>query len=122
MAAVWISYGELVGIIGEDAAQALCSTRGGVSLYVPKLMDPQGDIAKIIGIPALRKLSQVYAQDYIVVPNRRKAGPRKAQVLDLLAKGMGARDIALALDVTQRYVEYVAQTARPQKTQASLFE
>lgn len=122
MGACWISWGELAGLIGNDAAQALCSTRGGVTLYVPKLADESGEIAKTIGAPALRKLAQVYGGEVIVVPNRRKAGPRKGKILDMLAQGTSARDIALRLDVTQRYVEYLAKSARPKTHQGSLLE
>lgn len=120
MGASWISWGELAGLIGNDAAQALCSTLGGVTLYVPMLADASGDLAKIIGAPALRKLAQVYGGDMIVVPNRRKEGPRKSKILDMLARGIAPRDIALSLDVTQRYVEYLAKSARPRARQGSL--
>lgn len=120
MGASWISYAELAGLIGEDAAQALCSTRGGVTLYVPKLMDENGEIAKIIGVASLHKLAQVYGGEMIAVPNRRKAGPRKGEVLELLERGLGPREVALALDVTQRYVEYLAKAARPRNSQAKL--
>ena len=122
MGASWISWGELAGLIGNDAAQALCSTLGGVSLYVPMQADASGDIAKIIGVPGLHKLAQVYGGDMIVVPNRRKEGPRKGKILDMLDRGMAARDIALRLDVTQRYVEYLAKSARPSARQGSLLD
>lgn len=122
MGASWISYAELAGIIGKDAAQTLCSTRGGVTLYVPKLLDEGSEIAKIMGVPALRLLARVYGGECIIVPNRRKAGPRKEKIHDLIAAGLSARDIALRLDVTQRYVEYLAQTGRPKSTQGTLLD
>lgn len=122
MGASWISYAELAGIIGNDAAQTLCSTRGGVTLYVPKLMDEHGELAKIIGVPALRLLSRVYGGEMVVVPNRRKDGPRKSKILDMLAAGTSARDIALRLDVTQRYVEYLARSGRLKARQCSLLD
>lgn len=122
MGASWISWSELAGLIGSDAAQALCSRLGGVTLYVPMQPDGSVEIAKIIGLPALRKLAQVYGRDHIVVPNRRKEGPRKSKILDMLATGWAPRDIALRLDVTQRYVEYVAKSARPSTTQGSLLD
>ena len=122
MGATWISWGELVGLIGSDAAQALCSRLGGVTIYVPMQPDANGEIAKIIGLPALRKLAQVYGRDHIVVPNRRKEGPRKSKILDMLATGWAPRDIALRLDVTQRYVEYVAKSVRNGARQGSLLD
>lgn len=122
MGASWISYAELEGIIGKDAAQTLCSTRGGVTLYVPKLLDEGSEIGRIVGVPALRLLAQVYGGESIVVPNRRKAGPRKEKILDMITAGLSARDIALRLDVTQRYVEYLAKAARPKATQGRLLD
>ncbi|WP_165078091.1 MULTISPECIES: RNA helicase [unclassified Desulfovibrio] len=122
MGATWISWAELAGLIGNDATQALCSTLGGVSLYVPMQADASGDLARIIGVPALRKLVEVYGGDMIAVPNRRKEGPRKGKILDMLDRGMAARDIALSLDVTQRYVEYLAKSARPGARQGSLLD
>ncbi len=122
MGACWISWGELAGIIGNEAAQTLCSTLGGVPLYVPHVAAPVGDLAKLIGVPALHKLAQVYGGAMIAVPNRRKAGPSKGKILDMLAQGTPPRDIALRLDVTQRYVEYVAKSARPKNRQGNLLD
>ena len=122
MGAVWISYAELAGLIGNDAAHTLCRTRGGVTLYVPKVPDEGGELARIIGLAALRKLVEVHGGEIIVTPNRRKEGPRKGKILDMLAKGMSERDIALRLDVTQRYVEYLAKSARHSARQGSLLD
>lgn len=122
MGASWISWAELAVLIGNDAAQVICSRLGGVSLYVPMQADANGEIARIIGVPALRKLVEVYGGGMIAVPNRRKEGPRKGKILDMLDRGMAARDIALSLDVTQRYVEYLARSARHSARQGSLLD
>lgn len=122
MGACWISWGELAGLVGNDAAQALCSTRGGVTLYVPKVPDEGGELARILGMAALRKLVEVYGGEIIVTPNRRKEGPRKGKILDMLARGMSAREIALKLDVTQRYVEYLAKAGRQKVAQGNLLD
>lgn len=122
MGANWISWAELTGLIGNDAAQALCSTLGGVTLYVPKLEDESSKIAKIIGATALRKLAQVYGGEIIMVPNRRRRGPIKDKILNMLAQGVSGRDIALRLDVTQRYVEYLAKAGGSQQRQGNLLD
>ena len=122
MARVWISYGELVDIIGADMAKTLCITRGGVYIYVPKIESTDTELAKIVGIPALRALIAVYGGEVIVVPNHRKGTPRKGDIIKMLDAGASAREIALRLDVTQRYVEHVSTVSRPKAKQASLFE
>jgi len=122
MARVWISYGELVDIIGADMAKTLCITRGGVYIYVPKIESTDTELAKVIGITALRSLIAVYGGEVIVVPNHRKGTPRKGDIIKMLDAGASAREIALRLDVTQRYVEHVSTVSRPKAKQASLFE
>lgn len=122
MAATWISYGELAGLIGADAALALCRAYGGVALYIPKAAKPDSALARIVGVAALRVLSTVYGGEVVTVPNRRKAAPRKGKILEMLAAGTPAREIALRLDVTQRYVEYVAAMGRPKGQQGSLLD
>ncbi len=122
MARVWISYGELVGIIGADMAKTLCITRGGVYIYVPMIESTDTELAKVIGITALRSLIAVYGGEVIVVPNHRKGTPRKGDIIKMLDAGASAREIALRLDVTQRYVEHVSTVSRPKAKQASLFE
>lgn len=111
--------------LGPAAVSAVKNVAGYtacVTLYVPKLMDAQGEIAKIIGVPALRLLSRVYGGEMVVVPNRRKDGPRKSKILDMLAAGTSARDIALRLDVTQRYVEYLAKVGGRRQNQGNLLD
>ena len=122
MAGLWVSYGELATVIGEDLARMLCRLRGGVSLHIPKQATSDAVLAPFIGLPALRALSSVYGGATITVPNKRKDEPRKGQVLDMLDAGMSARDIALQLDVTERYVRHVGASARPNIKQASLFD
>ena len=122
MASTWVSYGELSGIIGTDMAKVLCRTRGGVETHIPKIVTPQAQLAKYIGYPALAALVSVYGGTCITVPNHRKDEPKKHQVLVLLDEGLCARDIALQLALTERYVRHVAACARPGIRQASLFD
>ena len=119
MAAAWISYGELTGLIGPDAALTLCRAYGGVALYIPKNIKADSELARIVGLAALRVLATVYGGEVVTVPNRRKAAPRKDKILEA---GTPAREIALRLDVTQRYVEYVATVGRPKGRQGSLLD
>ena len=122
MASTWVSFGELAGLIGRDMATVLCTTRGGVDIHIPKMVTPQSPLAKYVGYAALRALASVYGGTYITVPNHRKDEPKKHQVLSMLDEGICARDIALELALTERYVRHVAACARPGIRQVSLFD
>lgn len=122
MGANWVTFGELRDVIGLDMARVLCRSRGGVSLYIAGNPGEDAELAPVIGLPALRALAQVYGGETIVVPNHRKGTPKKRDILRLREQGVSLRDIALRLDVTERYVEYVASVGRPKSAQASLLD
>ena len=122
MAGIWVSFGNLQDVIGEDMARVLCQTRGGVTIYVPKTARQEHELTRYIGMTGLRSLSAVYGGEVIVVPNYRRGKPRKAEIIRLLERGLSMRDIALQLDVTERYVEHIATSVRPKATQVSLLE
>jgi len=122
MASTWVSFGELSGLIGIDMATVLCRMQGGVDIHIPKMVTPQSPLARYIGYTALRALASVYGGTNIIVPNHRKDEPKKHQVLSMLDAGMRARDIALELALTERYVRHVAACARPGIRQVSLFD
>lgn len=105
-----------------DMATVLCRMQGGVDIHIPKMVTPQSPLARYVGYTALRALASVYGGTNIIVPNHRKDEPKKHQVLLMLDAGMGARDIALELALTERYVRYVAACARPGIRQVSLFD
>lgn len=120
MGCEWVHFGALADVIGRDAAAALCGEMGGVPVYVPAAPRPGHDLERIVGRQALLALAAVYGGARIMVPNLRRGQPRKGEILELLGRGLSRRDIALRLCVTQRYVELVAQRARPAAVQASL--
>lgn len=120
MGDTWVSYGELREIVGDEAAGKLCEMYGGVSFYIPKYPSETNQLYDVIGFHALASLSHIHGGTTIVVPNRRKAKPSKSRILEMLEAGKTAREIALALDVTQRYVSQLAKDCFPKKRQGSL--
>lgn len=122
MAGIWVNFANLQDIMGKDMATVLCRARGGVSFYVPKAAQAGHDLVRIIGVPAFRALVAVYGGEVIVVPNYRRGTPRKGTILKLLEQGVSMRDIAMRLDVTERYVEHIAACVRPKHAQRSLLE
>ncbi len=121
MAGQWVTFEQLADIMGADRAEALCRARGGVRVYVPVTASPRSCLAPLVGLPALAALSAALGGQVIVPPNRRRAPARKAEIVRLLEQGVPRRAVALRLDVTERYVEFVAQMTRARPVQASLF-
>lgn len=122
MASTWVSFGELVDIIGVSMAKTLCATRGGISLYIPKSATTQSELTKIIDFGAMQALSAAHGGEVIVVPNRRSREPQKNKILEMLGTGASPREIALKLDVTQRYVEYMVAVSRSKEKQGNLLD
>lgn len=108
MGAIWVSYGELCEVIGNEAADKFSAVYDGVSFYIPKSPLQSPPLYPLLGHEALSALSRVYGGGAIIVPNRRKL-PIKEKVINMLEKGKSAREIALSLDVTERYVQIIRQ-------------
>ena len=109
MAVTWISLPELRDIVGKDAACALSVHCGGVSVHVPKKESPSHALAKVLGVPGMKKLCAAYGGTWIMAPNGRRPEPFKEQIAALLATGGKTKKaIALQLGVTERYVYMVA--------------
>lgn len=119
MAGQWLTWETLVEITGREAAAALCAHCGGVRVYVPKTASASTALGRIVGLEAATALAALYGGEEIVPPNRRRV-PAKGEIIALLEQGLSLRAVALRLDVTQRYVEHVAQLTRPRPVQGSL--
>lgn len=111
---IHVNIRRLAALIGAGPASRLVAALGGVEgIYVPK--DPRrggGRLERIIGPEAARKLAAEFGGREIDVA-RGVTPPRKAAIMD--ASGP-AREVALAVGVTQRYVRKVhalQRVARP---------
>ena len=110
--AKWVSGPELADLIGKEAALALGRAFGGVSQYIPAEASPAHPFCRIIGLPAMRTLCAAYAGERIIPPNTRRPEPQKQAIVNLLEKGHSQRSIAMALGVTERWVQMVASAVR----------
>lgn len=79
----------LVNLIGEDAALALVTERGGRQVYVPDHPTANCELAKIVGLDAATKLSHEFGREAITVPVA-----REWRVLKYLDQGFSAPKIA----------------------------
>lgn len=119
--ASWVAAEDLKELLGQEAAEALMQKRGGVDIFVPQKITAEHALAKLLGVAAAARLCNAYAQTYITVPNGRKQKPKNGAARELLAKGVPARDVALELGLTERYVRDILARARETPEQASLF-
>ncbi|MDR0339918.1 MAG: RNA helicase [Desulfovibrio sp.] len=119
----WVSHPELQALLGDDKANILCETFGGVRYYIPSGARPDHPFAPHIGMEAMKLLCKAYGGEKITVPNWRREEPKKKDIISRLEKGESPRSIADALKVTERWVWAVAESvARPKAAgQLSLF-
>ena len=122
MGSLWVSFGDLVDVLDKDMANVFCSTRGGLAVYIPKNPEEDMELARLVGFSGLRALSAVYGGETITTSNFRRGKPRKGQIIKMLEQGDSTQKIAMALDVTERYVEHIASVTRARGKQASLFD
>jgi DNA-binding NarL/FixJ family response regulator len=106
---MWVSYPELVSILGDDMALVLTRGKGGIKFYVPRQASPDHWLAKLVGVDGMEALCAAYPGEDIVVPNGRREHC-KAKVLQLLDEGLTKAEIAEQCGVTDRYV-YIVSSA-----------
>lgn len=124
MAERWLSMPELSLLIGADAAEMLCRSQGGLSLYIPTSPEARTDAAlnlrRIVGGLALAALCEAFGGSTITVPNKRRGEPLKRDIMNLLDRGESCAEIARRTGVTERYVRAVARWNGPRQKQLSL--
>jgi hypothetical protein len=101
--------GELIEIVGEEAALKLVGAFGGTRLYVPQLPDANDALANLIGLSAAQRLARIYGGDRVDVPN---PTARRVRILELRNTGLSADAIARELGCTRRRVFQVLAEAR----------
>lgn len=111
---------DIAEIIGPELALVLVQHVGGVPVYVPKQPESSHKLAKFIGLPALRKLSEIYGGDLLDVPKYAAAKSKKVRLRQLLKDGNSFREAALNADATVRYVTMVSKGMKRETQQLSL--
>ena len=109
---MWVSTVELQDLLGKDTTHLLCAHFGGVAYYIPQVAKEEHQFARIIGMPAFRVLCSAYHGNNVTFPNGRRSEPKRAAIIKMLDEGHSLRHTALALGVSQRWVESVASQTR----------
>jgi hypothetical protein len=113
-----VIFDQIAGVIGSEAAHALCARFGGTELYVPKTMTAGHRIARAIGFESATILSKHFTGEELVIPKQPR---RRARVLELYRRGgMTRAQIALATDFTERHVNSIIAKSRDDR-QGDLF-
>ncbi len=112
---------ELSKLIGLPDSLKLASAFPGVPVYVPARPHPDHPIAQIIGFDSLQKLSDIYGQEYLRMPNITVRKLKHQLVQELRARNVSTRQIALQTGFCQRRIEQLNQGRKTQDNQADLF-
>lgn len=89
---------EMVGLIGMPATMRLVQKYGGVRIYVPKRVEPDHELARLIGLSNAEALSDAYGgDDHFDVPKGEIAlkAVRNATIRSLRAEGVSIRNLSL---------------------------
>ena len=102
-------FGDLVAVIGEEAALALAAAFGGEQLYVPAAPGADHPISRAIGPAAAAELARHYHLTHIAVP---LGAMRRARVLALAAAGLKPAAIQRETRFSRNFVYKVLAEAR----------
>lgn len=115
------SLQRLAAILGPVKAQRLAEALGGVEQqYIPKIAVPGHPLAKIVGDDGLAALIAAFGGEYLDIPRGAGLGAVQARVIAALDGGASARQAALAVRCTQRYVRKVREKTRPDPAEPAL--
>jgi hypothetical protein len=111
----------LADVIGPAAAVKLADAfGGGEDYYIPKTAGITHPFVAVIGLDRMEDLCRVFGPGRIDIPRGTFKDLKKAHILEATGS---ARDVALGLRVTQRYVRQVRNTVSdPDTSQPSLFD
>lgn len=100
---------DIAAVIGFTATLRLAAWFGGThhNLYVPGSVDEQHVIAKLVGVPAYRRLVNEWGNEHIAVPlvHAHTIDRRHRELRDRLMAGERPVDIAEVTGVSRRRVE-----------------
>lgn len=99
---------DLAAIVGFTATVKLSMWFGSRknNLYVPKVATEDHLLAKLIGLPAMRRLVAEFEGEHLSIPGLHGVfvEGRNALIRDRLLQGHGTREIALETGLTERRV------------------
>jgi hypothetical protein len=115
---------EFASLIGLAGTLRIVETYGGVRLYVPKTVDGDHDLARLIGLEAARKLAAEYGGEMHMDIPRAVAATRaafRASIRADRAAGLTHRELALKYKMTERHIRNILGVKEEDDRQVALF-
>lgn len=102
--------------IGFTATAAISDWFGGDYLSVPEEAQDEHPIAKIIGIPAYRRLVSEFGGNRIWIPEGtiRQRDRRNREIATLVSQGKGSKEISATTGLTERRVQQIRRELEAQ--------
>jgi len=100
--------------IGYEATKALVVWFGGTKLWIPPVADAEHPIARVIGLPALRRLVTWHKgrhnderRLWIPFDDRHEVTRRDRRIAEMIADGKGSAEISATTGLSPRNIQYV---------------
>ena len=99
---------ELCEVVGTEATLHIVRIWGGVTMYIPRRVDPVTRLYRELGAEAAKKLVARYAGDTLEIPTGAALTRlRRIEIEACLRSGLGVRRTARRCGVGRRYVKRV---------------
>lgn len=100
---------DIAGEIGFTATVTLATWYGGKNLYVPAEPNEESHIVRLVGMSAAKRLAAVWGSTLIAVPTMwvYEEGQRNRLVGALIGRGIGLKEIARDMGVSERRVQQI---------------
>ena len=110
-------FDDLVAILGEQGAEAVCRAKGGRRVYVSKAPGKKNAIVRDLGIDIATKLAPHYGGESLLIPLGNNAGQKRIrrQIRRCLREGKSWSETAKIVGCHVRTVQRVAVAASSNK-------
>ncbi|NCC85583.1 MAG: hypothetical protein EOM03_15865 [Clostridia bacterium] len=112
MAKLYVSYPQLVDIIGEADATALCKHYGGLALYVTKTPERSSLVGIISGAGIESLCAELPGIEIMLPQGPHRRVPIKEAVVAMLEAGASHTEVVRECGCTMRYSQMIAQDTR----------
>jgi uncharacterized protein YerC len=110
MASTWVSLVSLRELLGDDAANALCTVYAGRRIYIP--VEPGDELVRILGDCAWTLCAEYRGMEIMLPTATIQQQTKKERIVRLLEQGLSYSEIVSAVGCTERHVAGIASCIR----------